>query len=693
MQEDTKGCQDLLTSTPSPLKRSSEEDCKEEVKSKRKRSRLSLKRKNKEKLVGEQKIPQFGQGNPATSPFHVTKESDENYFTLEVFGSKSFHKSELAQEITYRAKLKHPAPDKTITDLGPHLYALFQTLIDEMIAKYGENGVARIYIDHPNLEKAIIVVPTPLHELFVKDILDHIDNVVNSAGDIPADNALDINVAVIKLLQGSGRKHVLSTEDLKFKRSLVTIKNNDNSCLPRSIAVGLAHLNMKLNPDVPTYKSKYEKLRNSRNKAQTLEAEKLRIAIGISLDKPGSLHDIPLYEQHLQVGICVISLGLGNKRVYNGSSKYKDRIFLLHSGPIENGHFDTITSINGMMNTQYYCEECGKGFKNRTSHNCKVWCKVCGRKNCKITNTVTCCDCNKICRSEDCFLAHKKQKTEGRGNNKGKTLPSLCEQVWQCPDCGVSLKTEQRKSELHECGEIQCDVCNEFYLDEDHQCYMRSISPDQKSDKFIFYDFECQQDNAEGEHVPNYVVAHTVCNECEQYPIDEHATCNNCGSRCNFCSKYNKKLQEWERSPCNGYGKRQVIFSGPNTKYNFCKWLIDESHKDVTAIAHNGRAYDAYFIYNYLMSIGICPEPAIFSGSKIMYMYIQKLNLRLLDSLNFLPMPLAKLPKSFDLKEMKKGFSHTSTIQRNMSMTFYHVYQICNTMTLIACQKTEGKSF
>ena len=154
----------------------------------------------------------------------------------------------------------------------------------------------------------------------------------------------------------------------------MTIKNNDNSCLPRSIAVGLAHLNMKLNPDVPTYKSRYEKLRNSRNKAQTVKAERLTTAIAISSDKPGSLHDIPLYEQHLQVGICVISLGLGNKRVYNGSSKYKDRIFLLHSGPIENGHFDTITSINGIMNTQYYCEECGKGFKNRTSHNCKVWC-------------------------------------------------------------------------------------------------------------------------------------------------------------------------------------------------------------------------------------------------------------------------------------------------------------------------------
>ena len=48
-------------------------------------------------------------------------------------------------------------------------------------------------------------------------------------------------------------------------------------------------------------------------------------------------------------------------------------------------------------------------------------------------------------------------------------------------------------------------------------------------------------------------------------------------------------------------------------------------------------------------------DPIIFSGTKIMYMKVGKgLNIRILDSLNFLQMPLAKLPKSFGLTEMKK---------------------------------------
>ena len=57
------------------------------------------------------------------------------------------------------------------------------------------------------------------------------------------------------------------------------------------------------------------------------------------------------------------------------------------------------------------------------------------------------------------------------------------------------------------------------------------------------------------------------------------------------------------------------------------------------------------------MQKGNIPDPAIFTGSKIMYMKVGKgLNIRLLDFLNFLPMPLAKLPKSFGLEEKKKGF-------------------------------------
>ena len=185
---------------------------------------------------------------------------------------------------------------------------------------------------------------------------------------------------------------------------------------------------------------------------------------------------------------------------------------------------------------------------------------------------------------------------------------------------------------------------------------MRSIEPDERDDKFIFYDFECQQDNELNQHIPNYVVSHSTCDECEKNEVTSNSKCYKCGSRCDMCNQYNSELKEYEKMPCNDCGFRQVIFSGADTKKNFCKWLFTKSHKSYTVVAHNARGYDSYFLYDHLMLTRNRPDPVIFSGSKIMYMHVQSLNLRLLDSLNFLPMPLAKLPKSFGFKEKKKGF-------------------------------------
>ena len=238
---------------------------------------------------------------------------------------------------------------------------------------------------------------------------------------------------------------------------------------------------------------------------------------------------------------------------------------------------------------------------------------------------------------------------------KNVIFPSMCEQFWDCKDCGAAMKRNEK--DTHECGEIKCGNCTQTYMiNEQHLCYMRNFTSDIQPDKFIFYDFECTQES--GKHEPNFVVAHSICSQCQDNPVTATATCKKCGSRCMLCDKFNDKEKDWEKDPCKGCGKRQVIFRGPETKTLFCKWLIHKQHKDFTVIAHNARGYDSYFIYDYLIANSHTPEPVIFSGSKIMYMKVPTggINIRLLDSLNFLPMPLAQLPKSFGLVELKKGF-------------------------------------
>ena len=295
---------------------------------------------------------QKGDGNDV---FGIEGPIDDNYFTLEIMGSKSFHQTEAAQEITYKAKLKYPAPEKSLSDLEPHLTALFESLIEEMERKYGERGIARIYIDHPNLEKAIIITPRYIGEMKVKDILGYIDDVVNSAGEIPADDSLDINVAVIRTLLGSGRRYIYGISDLIKKKSIVTIQNNDKACLARAVVVGLAHMNLRKDPKNRELKKFYDRIRDSRKSLQRIKAEQLMQAVGIP-NRVGSLDDVKAYEDYLKINIIVVSWSC-QRQIYSGSNQYDDRIYILHTQESPDdivGHFDTITKIGGVLCRQYH---------------------------------------------------------------------------------------------------------------------------------------------------------------------------------------------------------------------------------------------------------------------------------------------------------------------------------------------------
>jgi hypothetical protein len=418
--------------------------------------------------------------------------------------------------------------------------------------------------------------------------------------------------------------------------------------------VGVANLEQNLDE---SHKKEYKRVMDSRYSFQKEKAVQLMKDVGVPLNRVGRIEDVPLYEDFLKISICVVSASLGTKRAYSGNIHYSQKLYLYHYETENGGHFDLVTKINALMGTSYFCEECWTGFNSRNQHCCKIWCNICGREDC-VENPrqvkVKCADCNRYCRSNDCFKEHKHRVKITRGKEKGQMKDSMCDKFWQCSTCSILLRRSKRMPEKHECGENLCTVCHEYYIDSDHRCYMRSQAKECDNSKLIFYDFECHQDTQT--HVPNFAIAQSVCQLCEDKPVTSESKCSECGSRCKTCNAYNKKEKTWEREPCTTCGYRQVEFNGKDTYKKFCKWLFDHTHANVTAIAHNSRAYDAYFIFRYCNENGIVPE-VIFNGSKIMYLKVSKgVNIRLLDSLNFLPMPLAKFPKSFGLTELKKGF-------------------------------------
>jgi hypothetical protein len=70
----------------------------------------------------------------------------------------------------------------------------------------------------------------------------------------------------------------------------------------------------------------------------------------------------------------------------------------------------------------------------------------------------------------------------------------------------------------------------------------------------------------------------------------------------------------------------------------------------IVAIAHNAKAFDLLFVLNGLLRMKLLPE-LIMNGHKIMCLKAE--NITWLDSLNYLAMPLRKLPEALGLTAHK----------------------------------------
>ena len=505
---------------------------------------------------------------------------------------------------------------------------------------------------------------------------------------------------------------------IKLKTSMVHINNADNMCMARAIGVSWANacrvstdewhafsqtLDGSMTEKVLQLKKcpgwYYSKLRDSKRHEQTHLAETLCARANVDTQIPASLNDIPAFEAVLGIDIAVISSRMGNRFLRvpldTDEENQRQRIYLYFVETDEErvGHFHAITKIAGFFSSSYFCNNCLKPYSRKGNHACKTSCNVCMHDPCALTDsTCVCISCHMTCRSEDCLQRHLiKNKKRATGE-----MLSQCDMRWKCTKCNTVINKLKRDIQDHNCGEWKCTRCQNYVIGK-HLCYQRALARTETSKfRHIYFDFECRQDDifqcldgytnnpftrctacqdGEGQchrckvctnchkqacgwpiHTPNLVVAQTACQECYEAPIEN--ICGSCGSRCDACSRWDSKNKCFAKRPCpENCGKREVVFKGDGTAVRFGKWLFSKQHQNSTVLAHNMKGYDGYFLLDYLVSQSIHPSAMIYNGSKIMFMQVSRgLNIRILDSLNFLNMPLAGIPKSFGLEELKKGF-------------------------------------
>ena len=135
---------------------------------------------------------------------------------------------------------------------------------------------------------------------------------------------------------------------------------------------------------------------------------------------------------------------------------------------------------------------------------------------------------------------------------------------------------------------------------------------EEKPPLHLFFDIEAMQDT--GRHVANLVVA-----EMEDDDRPEH-------------------------------------FKGPDCIKHFLEWLdtlTENDTRSVTVITHNFQGYNGYFVVDeYHEQNRIVKQ--VRNGGKLMQVNFDRI--RFIDSLSFFQMPLSAFPKTFGLKELKKGY-------------------------------------
>ena len=539
---------------------------------------------------------------------------------------------------TFFDKFKIKPNQSTEISVDKVLLEMANRVINERGLKDGDK--IRWILSHPEWNKPISSKLITISGNLRSDIINKLSGFVEYK-EVPI-SEVKFEIQSTKIPRGMGRLR-FTTSNLKRKKSVITIRNDDSICLARAIVTAVANIN----------KSKWteSQLKDGFNRSRKLQkdmAEKLHEEAGVEINEFGStLEDVKRFANHLKIQINIVDGEYFNELIFSSENEHNSQMIYLY----KNGnHFDVITSMTGFLDKSYYCHTCKKSYKKRDCHKCPAKCIACFKYfpdgNKCFGKVIVCNDCNRSFYGKECFDEHKRE----RKIKEGAESDIVCKKVCKCLKCGLIFNYGLDK---HICGHSKCSNCREYCDMNEHHCFMISKkckggnckqnklecddkkkchSCRTKTDKYIFYDFETNQET--GVHVVNWV-------DCEDF-----------------------------------YGNKNTF----ETIDEFCQFIFKEENKGFTFIAHNAKGYDAQFIRNWCIENGIKPY-CIYNGTKIMSMEVS--GRRFIDSLNFVAAPLSSFPKTFGLTELKKGYFCLIISIKNITRTMSDQFQVRNILVMI----------
>ena len=534
-------------------------------------------------------------------------EQEQDYYQIKPVREHHSQKFNMTAK-NYGVRFNNVLDNVDLLESRKRTYGIFDHLIRDVTEGKNPSDQVRFVLSSNQLQTPIAIPFCSLEELTTEKVLSHVEKVVQSNEEFRLNNTVNIDVIRVEMPHGSGRfkRTTLNIRDyLKKKKCVILINNRDNLCLARALVVSIARIEKD-----PRYRGM-----SQGNGIQRERAFDLHEAANVPLG-PCGLKEVDLFQQYLvNYQIIVVSGDQDNAIIYPPQPRTNPNpeksIYLYYQA----NHFDVISSLPAFLNTSYFCHACHKGYDVTTDHLCDGMCHSCRGFGCVIQDGgMVCNECDRLFKNQACYDRHKQEPINGGGR-------TVCQVIRKCPKCKQSMDV-RKIGKPHLCiDNKKCPTCKieRNPNDLNHKCYMQQLEPKEESsyNQLLFLDFECTQEH--GIHEVNLCVAYDETGEVG-------------------------------------------VFQGKNTVMDFCNWLFTPQHHECIVMAHNFQGYDSYPILKFLNQNAV-PCEAIYNGAKCVTLKTKvkkshqfKIKIKFIDSLNFIPMALAKFPKTFGQDEMCKGY-------------------------------------
>src|SRR6266851_10685 len=293
-------------------------------------------------------------------------------------------------------------------------------------------------------------------------------------------------------------------------------------------------------------------------------------------------------------------------------------------------HYDVIRKPDGYFQ-RFICKLCYKTGKNKASHLCQFKCYMCKssvRHDRKlILRTTLCKKCNRYFYTKSCKNIHFR-------NN-------VCKRKKVCLKCD-NLYIVRKKKE-HKCHpKDYCRMCKCIHPPRKH--FIRSsFKPPENFSHMLIFDFETF--NNENKIVTPYL----------------------CVSRLYIIEQVFNPL--FVNLQTTDILFEEKVFYGLDCGKDFFIYLTSGLvPKKTICFAHNGQAFDFYFILKHFYKNPYYLPSLVFNGTRLMQMIVKNkdLELKFIDSVNFIPFPLRKFPNIFGFSDSKTYFPYSFVDQNSI---------------------------